>query len=129
MTALTPMRKVAYFVFGLPALFFTILAPVSIYAGAWAYLNGSDTSTYSVIHFVIAPLCGAIATVSALILIASRGQPSERSRVSHTIFLCGGIATAVSLAGPTVGLLFSLLVLSPALVALLLLRHLWWNPR
>lgn len=125
MIALTRKRRIAYLVFGLPAVYMSVLAPFSIYYGLWAYLSGTHSSGYWLMPTVIMPVLGISATVSALILLFGPGQPSSIGKVFHTALLGGGIAVAFSLVGPTVGFGFSIFLLSPAVVGLMLIRHLW----
>ena len=125
MIALTPIRRVTYLAFGLPAIYLTYLAPMSIHFGLWAYFENTDTSAYSFIYFVVTPVIGGIATLSALLLLVGPGKPSEKGRLIHTGLLISGVAVAITLSGPTNGFWFSLFVLSPAVVAILLIRHLW----
>lgn len=125
MISLSRARRSIYVVLGLPALFLSLWAPVSIYVGSWAYLTGSDTSVYSLLWFVLAPLLGILATGSGLILIAGRGGSSKRSRITHTALLCLGIAVVLHFAWPAGDIGFRLFVLSPVVVAALLIHHLW----
>lgn len=127
MISLSPARRGIYFVFGLPALFLSLLAPLSIYAGGWAYFTGADKSAFSLLWYVLVPLLGATATVSGLMLIAGRKPSSGTARIAHTGALCAGIAISALFAGPgDIG--FRLFVLAPAFVAVMLVYHLWQAP-
>ena len=122
---LSSVRRGIYFVLGLLALFLTLLAPLRIYSGIWAYTSGSDTSGYSLLHFVLLPVCGTTATVSGLIVLLRRRPHSNLSRLVHTFLLCIGILTAAYLVWPAGDFGFRVFGLLPALVAAMLVRHLW----
>ncbi len=123
--ALTSKRRIAYLMLGLPAVVFSVMAPFGIYYGLWAYMFGSDPTGRWLLPTVIEPVIGLGATASAGLLLLRPVQPSRFIRLVHTVLLCGGIAVAISMVGPIVGLWFSLFVLSPAVVAGLLIHHLW----
>lgn len=125
MTMLSSSRRIIYFAFGMPAVFLVMFAPLSIYSGIWAYATGSDTSVFSLIHFVIVPTCGTVATISGFIVLLGRSFRSNLNRLVHTFLLCIGVLTSAYLAWPAGDVGYRIFVSLPAIVAVMLIHHLW----